>query len=110
MTISDYNCPDTVIQLKYILVQPTSVEESNADHDLLVFPNPATDQLKIRVKTSEIKIISARLLDVYGREVGRSENIFSDEAVITSPAGGLFYLEIRLSNGQAAYRKILFKN
>jgi Bacterial Ig domain len=83
--------------------RPVAVlNESSLDKDLLLFPNPATTTLSLRLRNP---VISARLLDVRG---GRQPLPLHDNiAELSQLPAGLYLIEVETATGQVLRQRFV---
>ena len=109
VAISDKNCPDTVLKLKYVEALPSGIEENKNGQNIVISPNPAKTQTTVQTNMDGGMISSIRMTDVYGREIISMKNLHSATVNLNSVAKGIFYLEIRLETGSVIFKKLVFE-
>lgn len=80
---------------------------------LLVYPNPASNDIRISTQGPDRQVQSARLYDFGGRLVQTFEfNIPASSCHLLLPAGlaGLYVLEVRLSAGQVIHARVMLNS
>lgn len=79
----------------------TGVADKDAsEQELIVYPNPATDQLNVVLKNvNKTQLRSYRIIDISGREV--MQNIFMDNNSIdvASLKSGIYFISVTTTNG-----------
>lgn len=80
------------------------VKDLNAKATFLVYPNPATNFVKVRIDGSDVKEISVLSLD--GKKVASSE---SDTVRVTSLPNGVYLVKVLDSNGNTHTSKVVKK-
>ena len=88
----------------------TSIEEIPGLTEVVIFPNPVTDQLGIRISATEVQTLGVEILDLSGRSIQRSGQwnvIGTDQEYfdVSSLSRGQYIL--RLSEGEH-HRNISF--
>ncbi|HMC96846.1 MAG TPA: T9SS type A sorting domain-containing protein, partial [Flavobacteriales bacterium] len=93
----DYN-PTVVTEPCTLLAEMSTAVQENAEDQLVIFPNPASDQLRIVLKDGSIK--RARIMAADGR-VAWSGSVGATSASIdvSQLASGAFVLEIETAGG-----------
>jgi hypothetical protein len=83
------------------------------NEQIKVYPNPATDEIRIEVQGSKLKVQSVRVYDVAGRMVhGQQTTDYSKNEQniilnINHVTQGLYFLQIEMSNGERVVRKVV---
>ncbi len=97
LTVSDGSNSDTETKIAYITVGPIGVDEASWEKDIVIFPNPAKDQLNIN---SGIRIESVTIFDINGQQKMRTENSnFSYSLNLGSLPEGTYILRIMTEKG-----------
>lgn len=91
----------------------TSIEEILGLTEIVVFPNPVTDQLGIRISATEARTLDMEILDLSGRSIQRSGewNVFGTDQEyfdVSSFSRGQYIL--RLSDGVKSISVPFIKN
>jgi hypothetical protein len=73
-------------------------------HDVVLFPNPASDRINIRAEGFQLSRI--RLMDLHGR-VLREESGARDNVDVSACPSGLYFLQLIASDGTVVSRKIV---
>ncbi len=77
---------------------------------ILVYPNPAKDELTIELPVSLPQVLPVKLFDTYGREVYSSSfemGVRSKTIVTQNLAAGVYILQVDSKDGQLLRRKVL---
>ncbi len=87
-----------------------SLEETNIGGQLLMFPNPATDELNLDIQLDERSAVTMRLLDVSGKIV-MSKNygevgLVSDRLDVANLANGVYTVQVQTATGTANVKLI----
>jgi hypothetical protein len=95
-------------------LNPRSMQQTlptaEASGDLLIYPNPASDNLILLTGNSEIKIEELFFYDVHGKCVMRSHpGQETADVDISHLPSGFYMVKIKLSTGETVVRKIVKK-
>lgn len=108
-TIMGYSAP----RLYKVLIDntyegPTGIFEAKNDIQMSVFPNPANNNLNIRVSNEQKEIATVQLIDVTGRIVNEMNNVAAHNTSmnVQNIANGIYTLNIKLSDGTMAARRV----
>lgn len=87
--------------------QTAGIEDSNLEHSLSIFPNPASDNITFSLKNGVLK--SVELYDLNGRTVRSFENIDNKETTISigDLAAGMYFGQITSGKGSKIVKKII---
>jgi hypothetical protein len=108
--VNDAN--DCVISSEKIIVQSTTtaVEDINGLISYKFYPNPTNDILNIFLQTSDNQVITARLIDIYGKtleyKTATSTAIFQEQFDLTELPSGVYFLHLQVGK-KAIIQKIL---
>lgn len=77
---------------------------------LLIFPNPAGQEVRVQMETTEFLGGQIRLLDVYGRVLWQ-QTAFSETLILrrNGLAGGVYFVEFEGENGLRVVRRVVFE-
>ena len=104
----DFNPPIRTNTSQLLVELNTGSEGHPQLFSVMVFPNPATDQIEVRIPNDQ-KIISWRILDAVGRSVDSASNIHRSavETIdIQKLAPGAYFIEVAGAEGCATVRMI----
>lgn len=87
------------------------VSPSLPQDQLIISPNPSKDNIKIRLKNSLHKIDQIQLFDVQGRKVGHRKGVNARTYLLSrnNLSAGMYFLSIKLTNGEEELRKVIFE-
>ena len=103
--MTDPNPPAWILEYP----QALSVEEETFnDNDLIVFPNPTTDIINVKVK-GHLEVTNIQLTDMLGRTlINRSVDTHNDDIILNlSPYPKGMYLLSVMINGNAITKKVI---
>ena len=80
-----------------------AIEEAFTTPGIIVYPNPVKDKLYIALPTEE-ELVNASIYTIHGEQVARSK---SNTLSTTHLAAGIYFVKIRLSNGENITKKVL---
>ena len=102
-------CDNWAVKTYYIYVtDPTSIFETNAEMKLLIYPNPTTGALHIKIPKSNYSSSSITIFDLMGKQV--NQTISSQSRMdfdLTEINEGIYI--IRIENNGNIYRKKVIK-
>lgn len=77
---------------------------------LLVFPNPAGQEVRVQIETAHFNGGQVHLLDVYGRVLWQ-QTAFSETLILrrNGLAGGVYFVEFEAPNGLRVVRRVVFE-
>ena len=111
---TDNNLNGTGFTLKWRITGEGVSEPSAGIEKLSIYPNPATDRVKIQLETLQPETIQINLYDVVGREISKiiefdakNQHFFYDMDV-SNLEKGVYMLKISTSKGQVM-RKLIIK-
>ena len=102
LTVYNANaCPDTIG--KDVNITFTGIEQLLTSNNIIVYPNPSTDHLNIKINSSQNQKVSFILHDLAGRTfITETKELTSGNNTITLPtdylAKGMYILEIQGKN------------
>jgi PKD repeat protein len=106
LTVSDGTNNDTETKNAYILVGPAGVDEASWEREVIIFPNPARDQLNIN---SGIRIQSVAIVDMNGLQKMNAENCGLNYSInLSNYNEGTYILRIVTDKG-SMQRKVSIK-
>ena len=82
-------------------------EFHSPEYEVVIFPNPFTDFLSVRVANPEMSIKNIQLFDISGRELNRIEN--KDHINTKNLAKGIYFVRLTFDNGQTTIKKVIKK-
>jgi len=97
------------VQQPYEISVVTALEDANGiSLEIMVYPNPATDFIKLRIENYEVENLSYQLYDINGNLLQNSK-IFSDETTISmqSLLPATYFLKITDNNRVVKTFKII---
>ncbi len=103
------NAPFTV----NVTLKPKSVglNEAELNKMLIVYPNPATNDIKVSLNGNAAPIAELVILDIMGREVYRASNLntFSQQVNLNGLTAGMYFANIKTTAGGAATQRFLIQ-
>lgn len=72
--------------------ETTSIQTVNQNNDILIFPNPAVDELNIKQIEGYSKFKSIRILNQLGQEISRAKYV--EKINVSHLSNGMYFLEI----------------
>lgn len=91
----------------------TDITENKLNSDLLVFPNPANNQIKIRF-SEDLQNADLKIIDISGRSVMTFDNINLNEEYflinIQSLNNGVYFVQLKNNNNSRVYSSKIIKN
>lgn len=108
-TIMGYSAPrlyKTLIDNSY--QGPVGIFEAKGDIQMSVFPNPANNNINVRVSNEQKAIATVQLIDVTGRIVSEQSNIDAHftSVNVSEVVSGVYMLNIKLTDGTMATRRV----
>src|SRR5690606_12913954 len=86
---------DAQLDMYYEEFVPTVIKEFVAENEILLYPNPASDHLNVKLNNSQINQIS--IVDMTGRVVFQTNGIFGATEVsipVDQLSGGIYILHV----------------
>jgi len=83
----------------------TVTEEAHLENSVEIFPNPANDQLVVKLKNENDEIIKIQLFNLAG--IKQSIYFFDNTINLSGIIPGYYTLHLELSNGQSIIQKII---
>jgi len=89
----------------------TGLEQWLSNQDLHVYPNPASDKIKIEMDlteagTPEISLMNAQGKPLFNKQYGLTKDLFSEEIGISSLSQGLYLVKVTMS-GKSYFKKFV---
>jgi hypothetical protein len=89
----------------------TGLEQWLSNQDLHVYPNPASDKVKIEMDlaeagTPEISLMNAQGKPLFNKQYGLTKDLFSEEIGISSLSQGLYLVKVTMS-GKSYFKKFV---
>ena len=105
----DYNTPVNTNQTLNTIQIGAGISEKGIEQNIIVYPNPATDELNIVLNNSEnIKTID--IYDLQGRLV-KSEKVIKNESSqkisVSDLVNGLYFIALEKADGQRTTGKFI---
>ena len=88
-----------------IVNELTVTEEAHLENNVEIFPNPANDQLLIKLQNDNDEILKIQLLNLAG--INQSIYFFNNTINLSGIIPGYYTLHLELSNGQSIIQKII---
>jgi PKD repeat protein len=93
-------CPGDTASAAVIITPPVGIDELESFSNISIFPNPASDELSVRLKTSRDQYISLTLTTLLGKEVistapQMTSGAFDQQLRISDLPRGMYLLTIR---------------
>ncbi len=103
--ISSGACADTTALVKLTVLVPSFVSEIN-ENAILIYPNPANEQLII--DNGQFKIISIDIIDMLGRTI-HAEQTNSQLSIINCQmfSPGIYFVNVKLQSGEIVVKKFV---
>jgi hypothetical protein len=97
--------------VKVTLEKATGLIEADLNKMLIVYPNPATNDIKVTLNGSSSPISEVIIMDIMGREVRRATNLntFSQQVNLNGLNSGIYFANIRTSSGGAATQRFIIQ-
>ncbi|MCS7073255.1 MAG: T9SS type A sorting domain-containing protein, partial [Bacteroidia bacterium] len=85
----------------YTCTGVVSVEKASSNSHISLYPNPATDQVKVELSDPTIQILSTEVFDVTGKQVfvGKNEIISINQLI-----SGIYLVKVQTTAGQFVSR------
>ncbi len=85
------------------------VKEAELNKMLIVYPNPATNDIKVTLNDNNAPMSEIVILDIMGREVYSATNLstFSQQINLNGLNKGIYFATIKTTNGGAATQRFL---
>jgi len=108
---ADNNLHGTGFTLKWDMYDVGVKEVSAGIENVLVYPNPASDKVKIQLETTQPETLQLDLYDIFGRaiyniSVSEATQQYTQDLDVSFLAKGIYMLKIATSKGQIT-RKIV---
>ncbi len=105
----DYNTPILTNTVSSSIIN--SVIEIDLEKGVVIYPNPATEQLTISVINSERSVVrEIQIVDVVGRIERLLHSVRNDNKIIidvSDLAAGVYFVKVKLQNGETAVKKFV---
>ncbi len=97
--------------VKVTLEKSTGLIEADLNKMLIVYPNPASNDIKVTLNGSSSPISEVVIMDIMGREVRRATNLntFSQQVNLNGLNSGIYFANIRTSSGGAATQRFIIQ-
>lgn len=96
-----------------VTLKPKSVglTEAELNKMMVVYPNPATNDVKVTLNGSSSPINEVVILDIMGREVYRAANLntFSQQVNLNGLTAGMYFASIKTTAGGAATQRFMIQ-
>lgn len=89
----------------------TGIKQMGLNFDIKIYPNPATDIIKVQINTERNELIKYSLVDITGRVIKNGEWSMNSSSVkftlnISDEVNGTYILKLSTEEGQRSYRVI----
>ena len=111
VVVSDKGCTDSLIHLRYINALPSSIPDEIYDHPIVIIPNPAIDQIRIKLQNTNHLIFSVEMQNSQGKTIKTFQPINAREFLIDRERipKGLYFLKIKFNDDSFSFRKVIFE-
>jgi len=112
ISVNSEGCGDTKIIELEVSELSNVINEING-MSVAVFPNPAYQQVKLQIRTADVRQVEILVMDIYGKELQRKQRNFNQiletELSLENYPAGVYYIRCLFGN-QEIIRKIAKMN
>ncbi len=112
IAINSEGCGDTEVIDLEVSELSNVIEEANG-LSVTVFPNPVYNQVKLQIRTPDVRNVEILVMDIYGKELQRKQSNFNQiletELSLENYPAGVYYIRCLIGN-QEIIRKIAKMN
>lgn len=89
------------------VISPISLQEITSKNSIVVYPNPASDQIQIRNAENGIKITNIQILDSQGRQIVKRSEYTGKQYRLPELNTGIYLLKIERADGSSETAKFI---
>lgn len=104
---------ESAMEVDYVRVyqeSALSTDELETNQDVLLYPNPVKDTLRVDLKNTNIEIADVQILDINGRLVSKKDYDTITEGLVYNVSmlkQGLYFLRLKFVDGTSLSRKLI---
>ncbi len=97
--------------VKVTLEKATGLIEADLKNMLIVYPNPASNDIKVTLNGNSSPMSEIVIMDIMGREVRRATNLntFSQQVNLNGLNAGIYFANIKTASGGAATQRFIIQ-
>jgi hypothetical protein len=97
--------------VKVTLEKATGLIEADLKNMLIVYPNPASNDIKVTLNGNSSPMSEIVIMDIMGREVRRATNLntFSQQVNLNGLNAGIYFANIKTAAGGAATQRFIIQ-